>query len=124
MKILKQVRKKTPLLGFTMTEVIVATLIFSLAMAGVFASISELRQPAVESTQEVTAAFIGKRILEDLRSQVNAQSWDTAGSDLELGTHTGPGPFLIGGRSYTSTYTVIADLNGTSARQVILNVTW
>jgi len=123
MKILRQIRGKNKIFGFTMTEVIVATVIFTLAMAGVFASISQLRQPAVESTQEVTAAFLGKRILEDLRREVNGQSWNVVGSELVDGQHTRP-DVIISGKTYRSVYTVIPDPNGTRAKRVTLNVTW
>ena len=105
-----------------MTEVIVATVIFTLAMAGVFASISQLREPAVESTQEVTAAFLGKRILEDLRSQVNGASWNTTGN-LVYGTYT-MANVVVSGKTYFPVYTVTSDPNGTNARKVTLNVTW
>lgn len=122
MKILGKIRKNDKKIGFTMTEVIIATLIFTLAMAGVFASISELRQPAVESTQEVTAAFVGKRILEDLRSQVSAETWNSTGNLILGSTYTDS--FSVSSTTYYTTYTVTSDPDGTSARKVILNVTW
>ncbi len=122
MKILGKIRKNDKKIGFTMTEVIIATLIFTLAMAGVFASISELRQPAVESTQEVTAAFVGKRILEDLRSQVSAETWNSTGNLILGSTYTNS--FSVSSTTYYTIYTVTSDPDGTSARKVILNVTW
>lgn len=122
MKILDQNRKKNKNTGFTITEVIIATLIFSLAMAGVFASISQLRQPAVESSQEVTAAFLGKKILDDLRGDVNQDTWNSG--NLVAGTTYGPYTQTIGGKAYFYSYDVIADPDGTRARQVTLNVTW
>lgn len=122
MKILGKIRKKNTRIGFTMTEVIIATLIFSLAMAGVFASISELRQPAVDSSQEVTAAFVGKRILEDLRSEVSAETWNSTGNLIPGSTYTNT--VVVGNTTYTTSYTVTTDPDGTSARKVILNITW
>lgn len=123
MKTLPIFHKKNQIKAFTMTEVIIATIIFSLAMAGVFASIANLREPAVESSQEVTAAFIGKRVLDDLRSEVNAATWDTGG--LSLGTHTITPAINISGQNYNVSYTVAADVTGgTNARQVTMDITW
>lgn len=122
MKILGKIQKNYKKIGFTMTEVIIATLIFTLAMAGVFASVSELRQPAVESTEEVTAAFVGKHILEDLRMQVSAETWNSTGNLIPGSTYTNS--VVVGSRTYYTTYTVTSDPDGTSARKVILNITW
>ncbi len=122
MKILAKLHQKTRLKAFTLTEVVIATVIFSLAMAGVFASISNLRQPAVESSQEVTAAFIGKKILNDLRSEVSAPTWNTTGN-LTLGPHGPLTAINVGGIDYTPTYIVEAD-PGTNARKVTLNISW
>lgn len=121
MKTLKSLLRKNKIEAFTMTEIIVATVIFTLGIAGLFTTISSLRQPAIESTQEVTAAFIGKRILEDLRGEVNAASWDSG--KLATGTHT-MSPINVDGRSYNATYTVLNDPAGTNARQVTLNIIW
>lgn len=125
MKIFRIISQKNKIQAFTMTEVVIATVIFSLAMAGVFASIANLREPAVESSQEVTAAFIGKRVLDDLRSAVNAESWNDPATGRLLANTTYPiTPVVVSGRTYNGTYRVIDDPNGTSARQVTLNITW
>ncbi len=122
MRFLNTIGQRKENRAFTMIEVVVATVIFSLAMAGIFASISNLRQPAVESTQEVTAAFIGKRILEDLRGEVNAETWQAG--KLAPGIHNNLPPITQGNQTYTATYTVTDDTDGTSARQVTLNISW
>ncbi len=121
MKILRLLRKNNKLKAFTMTEVVIATLIFSLAMAGVFASISNLRQPAIESTQEVTAAFIGKRILENLRKDVSAATWNS--ENLAIGTYGPIEAATVGNQTYYYNYIVAAD-PATNARQVTLDVYW
>lgn len=122
MKIIGLIHKRHKVSGFTITEVIVASVIFTLAMAGILTSISHLRQPAVESSQEVTAAFLGKKILDDLRTQVSAQTWET-NSLLSLGTHTNT--VTVSGIAYNISYLVEPDdLSGTGARKVTLNVTW
>ncbi len=123
MKILYLLSQRNKRKAFTMTEVVIATLIFALAMAGVFSTIANLRQPSIESTQEVTAAFIGKRILDDLRKDVSAETWNTG--KLVNGTTYGPfSAAVVDGQTYTYTYAVENDPNGTTARKVTLNVSW
>lgn len=121
MKIIGSIREQENSPGFTITEVVVAAVIFTIAMAGIFTSISYLRQPAVESSEEVTAAFIGKKILDDLRSQVSAQTW-ADNSLLSIGDHNTS--VTVGNIEYQITYTVEPDPGGTGARRVTMNVTW
>ncbi len=126
MKSIGEIRRRNKNTGFTLVEIIVSSLIFAIAAAGVFATVSMLKQPTNVSSKEVTAAFIGKRILEDLRTQVDANNWNTG--ELAIGTHpplTGPTtPVIVNGISYAPSYVVSADSKGTSARKVVLNITW
>lgn len=107
--------------GFTVTEVVISALIFSIAAAGMFATVSALRQPAAESADEVAAAFLGKRILDDLRAELDATTWDSG--NFSVGTHP-MAPVVIDGITFTPSYDVIADPAGTGARKVTLDITW
>lgn len=120
MKSIGEIRRRNQ--GFTIVEVIVATLVFALAAAGIFATVSALNRPAGESMEEVTAAFLGKRILEDLRRDVDAEDWNSG--ELVNGTTYAMNAVTIGGITYTPVYTVENDPNGTSARKVTLNIIW
>jgi prepilin-type N-terminal cleavage/methylation domain-containing protein len=127
MKIFGQIRRENKRTGFTIIEVVIAAAIFTLAMTGIFSSVSLMRQPAIESTQEVTAAFIGKQVLDDLRSQVSAQTWNGTSGLLSVGnTYTNIISVTTGSvtTNYNVVYTVEADPDGTSARKVTLNVSW
>ncbi len=127
MKSFGKIRRKNKRTGFTIIEVVIAAAIFTLAITGILSSISLMRQPAVESTQEVTAAFIGKQFLDDLRGQVSAQTWNGTDSLLRVGnTYTNQVTVTTGSVSttYNIVYTVENDPDGTSARKVTLNVTW
>lgn len=124
MKRLGQIHKKRKTKAFTLVEVIISSVIFALAMAGVYASVSQLRQPATESSQEVTAAFLGKQILDKLRTQINAQSWNMVSGNLMAGqSYTGLAA-TINGINYNYSYIVEDDPGGTNARKVTLNITW
>ena len=128
MKSFGNVRK--PNQGFTMTEVIVAALIFAMATAGIMATVSALSQPASESMEEVNAAFVGKSLLDQLRRNVDATDWEDSVSGA-LHPNGGPwgngtynmGATVIGGVSYDVNYTVVVDPE-TSARKVTVDIDW
>ena len=119
MNILKLVKKT----GFSIVEVIIATVIFSIVAAGLFATISSLNQPAQESQEAVTAVLIAKQILEELYTEVNATTWDETANKLTVSGPTDLAPIVIGGKTYTPTKTVTADPD-TSGRYVTLTVSW
>ena len=135
MKSFGSIRTRNNKTGFTITEVIVASLIFVLVIIGVFSTISSLSEPSEESTREVTAALIGKQILENLRLAVDARFWDS-GDSYSLSPTGGPlsdGVYPLDeviinygsyNETYFPTYQVIDDPYGSQARQVTVNVTW
>lgn len=122
--------------GFTITEVVVSALIFAIAAAGVLATATTMRRPATESSEEVTAAFLAKRILDDLRSQLDSVTWTqaaAAGGPFVIGktytfvntpTLTLLQPVVVDGITFTPSYTVVADPGGTQARKVNLTINW
>lgn len=107
--------------GFTIVEVVVAALIFALAVTGVFSAIGALRGPAVASKEDITAAFVGKQVLEDLRTEVDAETWTTG--SLANGNYTLPA-VTVDGVAYTPSYLVTNDPGGTQAKKVDLTITW
>ncbi len=104
--------------GFaSIVEVIVTTVVFVLATAGILSTVAMLKPEETETTQKIEAAYIAKGILDDLRKQVDAITWDDAGSNLAVGV-----PHEINFGDYFINYTVtepIADL-----RYVNMTITW
>jgi len=110
--------------GFTLVEIVIAAIIFSLVSIGLYATISALSGPAELSTKETTAAFLGKEALERLRLAVNAEVWDDsspATNPLAPGPHATSVP--VDGVTYTIQYDVSDDASA-GGRFVNLNVTW
>ena len=114
--------------GFSITEVVIAALIFSLVVAGSISAVSALKKPAYASKEEITAAYLAKQILEELRSDVHAEDWNSGGLD----PNGGPGgngiydnlsAVTIDGFSYTPSYQVENDTL-TGARKVTLTINW
>lgn len=123
MKSLQYIRSQDQKEGFTITEVVVAALIFAIATAGILATASSMRKPAIESSEDVVAAFLAKRILDDLRSQLDSTTWDQVGGNFIVGSHA-LAPVTIGSKTYTPTYNIITDPQGTLARKINLTITW
>lgn len=129
-----------------MVEIIVSALIFSIAVAGMFATISSLQKPAEESREDISAAYVGKQILEDLRKEIDAETWDTLADTGALdvdpgGAGTCPGApgmdhnlsdlpgyaidtVTIDSITYTPTYRVDCDPGGTAGKKVTLDIAW
>jgi len=124
MKIIGNIRRKDAETGFTMIEVIVASLVFAIAAAGIFATSAALNRPSEVSDEKLKAAFLGKQILESLRTAVNDDTWMDPSSDLALGSHPAANLIVIGGVSYNCSYFVMPDPSGSRGRRVDLNVTW
>jgi type II secretory pathway pseudopilin PulG len=130
MKSLGYIRKNNKKTGFTMVEVVVAALVFSLAVAGIFATIASLTNPAEESKEEVAAAFLGKQIFEKWREEVDQGTWDTSNNPISDPARVDAGWFdlytnLIGNTTYTTQYRLDSDsVSGTDAIKVTLNLIW
>lgn len=73
--------------GFaSMVEVIVTAIIFTIAAAGILTTVSMLKPHSAQSVRRLEAAYVGKSIIDELREQVDADTWNSAGvSDLETG---------------------------------------
>ena len=103
----------------SITEAIIAAVIFAIAAAGIFSTISAVRDPGAESEHRVKAAYYAQEALEDLRAKVDQGTW--ASGDLTLGVHPLPDQGIYSG---TYTVTAIDPGNEMSPRRVDVFVTW
>ena len=100
---------KTKKNGFSLLEVIIAALIFTISAAGLLTAISMTRRPAQTSTAKVQAMFRLKQTLDSLAGQVSAATWSDPASNLYPGVYTfSEGMYNI---TYAITYAT-ADPNG------------
>lgn len=105
--------------GFaSVVEVIVTSVIFILAAAGILTTISMLRPQGEESARKLQAAYIGKGIIDDLRSQIDARTWNDSGGNFAVGT-----PYTINSIDgvYNVTY-FFEDVPGLGLRKLTMNV--
>jgi prepilin-type N-terminal cleavage/methylation domain-containing protein len=110
--------------GFSILEVIIATVIFGLVAAGLYASITALRTPVSDTTKKINAALIAKEELEKLRSEVRAENWVSGGALMPSATPYELSPVQRQGVTYYPSYVVQIDPNGSPARKVTMTVTW
>ncbi len=107
-----------------MAEVMVAVLMFSIAVAGVFASISAIQRPEAPPGVRLGGALCGQQFLQQLRANVDARDWDSG--KLKAGLPGGPPivPWVCtqNGQNYNMTYTITQMANGN--RKVTVTATW
>ena len=126
MKSIGAIRRKNTQTGFTMVEVIISALVFALAAAGIFATVSSLTHPSQESQEDVTAAFVGKKIFDNWRSQVSTDNWGSAPfNQVDAGWQDFPDSPIetIDGTTYYGEYRVDA-VSNTNAIKVTVNICW
>jgi len=87
--------------AFSLLEILLAAIIFLVAIAGIFATLNAVRGPVANKENQLAASVFGKQVLEALYSQVSADPsgaatyYDTCASpcatfDLSVGTHQVP----------------------------------
>ncbi len=99
----------------------VAVLMFSIAVAGVFASISAVQRPETPPSVRLGAALCGQQFLQALRANVDARDWDTGRLAVTGGTVPG-GVCTQNGQNYTLTYAISQEPDG--SRKGTVTATW
>jgi len=123
----------------TLFEIIVATVIFSLVMAGMVGVFVAGKRHVLHSRDRMTSSEMGKLFLEPLQLYVRQDTWDTVGNALNTGTTycNASGPFnsacpsvasqrIVDSIDYTAQYEV-SPVNAAwvdSARRVVATVNW
>ncbi len=111
---LKNLKRKK---GFaSLLEIVITSIIFIIAAFGIFTSIASFSPKGKNSSKRLEAAYIGRRVLDELRSHVDARVWDKKESGL------------LTGESYATTlgnYTVkwqLADVPDLKLRRLLMNI--
>lgn len=106
--------------AFTMVEILVAAVIFVTTVTGIFAMLSAFSQSESTTDYEdkLGAAYFAKQVLDDLRSRVSYDSWESGAlvvGDCQDYVDTNP--------TYCAKYDVKA-IPGSSARDIVVYVDW
>jgi len=121
----------------TLFEVIVATVIFSLVMAGMVGVFVAGKRHIFHSRERMTGSEMGKLFLDPLQLSVRQDTWNDTGNALTEGTTycdssgTGQNPACpsagsqrkVNNIDYTAQYDVDA-VSGTNLRRVKVHVNW
>ncbi len=109
--------------SFTLSEIIVASLIVASVFVGLMSSVVSVRKLNLRSLRRLQATLLGIELLEGLYDDVRQDTWLNTTSPLAPGFHN-VGIVTIDGISYLRNYTVLSGNFTTTCRRVTLNVTW
>ncbi|MCX5669037.1 MAG: prepilin-type N-terminal cleavage/methylation domain-containing protein [Candidatus Omnitrophica bacterium] len=114
--------------GFSLVEVIVAAVIFSLTILGLSGVFIAANKNTIHARERITSAEIGKFFLDPLQDHVRQDTWNQAGNELRLtaagATRAGVGsPQTINNRSFSEVHDVKGVPN-TNLRRVISRISW
>ena len=124
--------------GYSMVEVLVSSMIFMITMTGVISTFSAIRKPSAKTEHQTAAAYLGKRILDELRTQVTQKNWPDDGSAYDNAGPLDPSSppvsasYQINKTNYKTQYVVSYYPAGcgsgpdpsTCARRVDLSILW
>lgn len=112
--------------GFaSIVEVVVTSIIFVLATAGIISTVSMLRPHGQESSKKIEAAYLGKAVLENLRKDVVADGVDGFGQGLYDGLHYHVNlPVSSDPGNYSVSYDVTQPAGNPDVRRVTMDITW
>lgn len=106
--------------GFTLLEIIIATIILSLTILGLLGVFIAGNNWVLHLRERATSAELGKLFVDPLQMDVRQDTW---GSPNSLSTTPNPVSQTINAKPFTATY-VTGNIAGTDVRRVITTVTW
>lgn len=109
--------------GFSLIEVLMASVVFSLTMLGLFSVFVSSSKQLVHLRERTTSAQLGKFFLDPLQSYVRYDTWATNDLGLTGTNKTGAGsPQTINNRVFSEKHDV--NIVGTELRRVISRISW
>ena len=114
---LRSLRKKKREGFASIVEVVVTSVIFVLATAGILSTVSMLKPHGRESSKKIEAAYIGKGIMDNLRKEVHATTGALFTGNLAVGTYN-----LAAIGNYTVGYVVTEPIP--NLRRLTMTITW
>ena len=62
--------------GYSLVEIVVSSLIFSIAAAGLLSLFASQRETSDRGEKRLLAAYYGRQVLEELRAKVDQRNWN------------------------------------------------
>lgn len=113
--------------AFSLVEVVVATIVFLIAAAGIFNIFFMAQNLTTDSGDEIIAINYGRQLLEDLRATVDTRTWGTWSLTCDSAWHAWPTAPAPGDAFSTLTGGAVdyrCEPEASGIRRVTLNVTW
>jgi len=101
--------------GFSIVEVVIAAVIFTIATVGLFSAISMTRPQATSSADDIEGLFRARQKIDELSALVSADQWGNTSSPLSPGTYN-----ATYGRVYLE-WTITANPN-TGGRDISMTI--
>ncbi len=108
--------------GFTLVEILVAAVIFSLVIAGLLGVFSAGNRHLMHTRERMTGSELGKFFIDPMQMDVRQDEWD-ATNPLRAAGPSSPVSQTINYRNFTSGHTT-ESVSGTNLRRVITTITW
>ena len=122
-----RVLKKGGEAGFSLVEVVVATVILSTVIVGILRAFISANLFVASQGERTAAADLARQQLEDLYEEVRQDKWNLSNQKLSPGTTLGAASTsVVDGVTYTRSYTVSSVNDGPTEayRKVEVTVTW
>ncbi len=112
--------------AFSLLEVILSVVVFTLAAAGFFAVLTSARQPVASTDKGLRAAQVGRQVLEDLRKDLGEDTWMQDKYNPGLNPHESSYTDPATGAVFNITYNVEQSIAGDplSPKKIRLKVKW
>ncbi|MCK9433011.1 MAG: prepilin-type N-terminal cleavage/methylation domain-containing protein [Candidatus Omnitrophica bacterium] len=113
--------------AFSLVEVLIASVIFSLIMLGLASVFVSAGKQITHTRERMTGAQLGKLFLDPLQLFVRQDTWGVAGNGLTAGSYAGTSQ-SINSRSFTEAHEVSAVggtvSEGSNLRRVVSTISW
>lgn len=122
--------------GLTLVEIIVASLVFALTIAGLLSVFVAGSQHIIHARERITGAELGKLFIDPLQNYVRQDTWNQPGNNnLNLSAaRVSLGTQKVNNRDFSGNYTVAdgnstginydSALAGTDLRRVTATIAW
>lgn len=101
----------------SMIEILITSVVFATAVAGILAATSSVKPQSTQAMRKLQAAQIGKSMIDQLRSSIDAQTWNQSSGNLY------PNTYNTTKGIYNITYT-ITDVPDMGLRKLTMNISY
>ena len=110
--------------GFSLVEVIVATIILSLIMLGMLSVFVAGNKLIIHNRENMTSSELGRFFIDPMQLDVRQDTWDQPGNTLNLlAVPVVLAPQNVNNRNFSASYTTSA-VAGTNLRRLTTTITW